>query len=99
MHPKLLFHFAILLATTSVALLAAGSARAQYGPFLTNSGAVNQSFAGVATAAPLSAGGALLWNPASMPGLERSELEAGATLLFPTSRLASSIPAGALGPG
>jgi long-chain fatty acid transport protein len=58
-----------------VALTAAGSARAQYGAVLSGTGAVNRSFGGVATAAPLSAGGALYWNPATMPGLGRSELE------------------------
>ena len=37
---------------------------AQYGPLLTGTGPVNRSMGGVATAAPVSAAGSLLWNPA-----------------------------------
>jgi len=54
---------------------------------------------GVGTAAPLSASGALFWNPATIPGLERSELEAGAELLFPHSQVTSSVSGNAFGPG
>jgi long-chain fatty acid transport protein len=81
------------------AAAAVDNARAQYGPVFAGTGAVNRSMAGVATAAPLSPGGALFWNPATIPGLERSELEAGAELVFPHTRLASGVGASALGPG
>jgi long-chain fatty acid transport protein len=74
-------------------------ASAQIGPFLSGTGAIDRSMGGAATAAPLSAAGALYWNPATMPGLGRSQLEAGAELLFPHTQASSQISAGALGPG
>jgi len=91
--------WAPLCLATLVVVTAAGSARAQYGVVLSGTGAVTRSFGGVATAAPLSPGGALYWNPATMPGLGRSELEADAELLFPHTAVASSVSPGALGPG
>jgi long-chain fatty acid transport protein len=54
---------------------------------------------GASTAAPLSPSGAIYWNPATLSGLQRSELEAGAELLFVNSRLDSRVPAGTFGPG
>jgi long-chain fatty acid transport protein len=55
--------------------------------------------AGAATAAPIDAAGAIMWNPATMSGLEHSEFEVGLELLLPTERLSSSIEPGALGGG
>jgi long-chain fatty acid transport protein len=59
--------------------------------------------AGVATAAPLSAAGALsgalYWIPATISGLDRSQLEVGAELLLVQTQVASHIDAGAPGPG
>jgi long-chain fatty acid transport protein len=66
---------------------------------LSGSGAVNRSMGGASTAAPLSPVGALFWNPATMTGLERSEVEFGLEVAFPHSRVATSVAAGALGPG
>src|ERR1700724_1691834 len=71
---------------------------AQEGIVLTGAGAVNRSMGGAATAAPIDATGALYWNPASITGLKRSEMEFGMELLFPHTTLSSSVPAGALGP-
>jgi long-chain fatty acid transport protein len=82
-----------------VAMVVASAARGQYGPVLAGTGAVNRSFGGVAVAAPLSSAGAMLWNPATLPGLKQSELEIGAELLFANTRLGSRVPAGALGAG
>lgn len=79
--------------------LAVGGARGQYGAILSGTGAVNRGFAGVATAAPISSAGALFWNPATLTGLPRSELEAGAELLFPHTTASSSVPANAFGAG
>lgn len=62
---------------------------AQFGPVMSAAGATNRSMGGASTAAPLSAGGALMWNPATLSGLERSELEVGAELVFPHASLAS----------
>src|SRR4051812_335277 len=78
--------------------LGASEVRAQYGAIVPGAGAINRSFAGVGTAAPLSVGGALYWNPATLSGLKRSELEAGAELVFPDTAVSSSIAPGAFGP-
>lgn len=66
-----------------VLALTATPVAAQFGPVLSGTGAVNRSMGGASTAAPLSAGGALFWNPATLSGLKRSELEVGVELLFP----------------
>lgn len=75
------------------------SAHAQFGVYLPGAGATNRSMAGASTAAPLSAAGALYWNPATISGLSRSELEAGAEMLFVNTSVASRFDAGVLGPG
>ena len=79
--------------------LFATPAEAQFGPVLSSAGPVNRSMGGTSTAAPLSASGALLWNPATLAGLKQSELDAGAELLFPHTSLYSSILAGSVAPG
>jgi long-chain fatty acid transport protein len=75
------------------------TASAQYGATISGVGATNRSMGGASTAAPLSAAGALYWNPATISGLPRTELEAGAELLFVQTALESSANASALGPG
>ncbi|MBY0528339.1 MAG: outer membrane protein transport protein [Gemmataceae bacterium] len=80
-------------------LLTASASHAQQGIVLSGVGPINRSMAGAATAAPIDACGALNWNPASIAGLERSELEFGLELLYPTTRLSSNVPANALGAG
>lgn len=62
-------------------------------------GAVNESMGGAATACPLDAAGAIQWNPASISGMEASEISFGMTLILPQSRLSSTIQRNALGPG
>ena len=52
--------------------------------------------AGVGMATAVDSIGSLYWNPASISGLERSELAFGIELLFPQSQLASTLPAGAI---
>ena len=79
-----------LLAGLSLGLFAV-PASAQFGPILSGTGPINRSMGGAATAAPLSASGALLWNPASLAGLDRSELDVGAELLVPHARVSSSV--------
>ncbi|MDA1229426.1 MAG: outer membrane protein transport protein [Planctomycetota bacterium] len=74
-------------------------ADAQFGPMISGTGAVNRSMGGASTAAPLAPGGALLWNPATLSGLEGSQIEIGAELLLPHSTLSSSVPANTFGPG
>ena len=70
--------------------LAAKPAAAQFGPMLSATGPVNRSMGGASTAAPLSASGALLWNPATLSGLDGPQLDVGAELLFPHTTLSSS---------
>jgi long-chain fatty acid transport protein len=55
--------------------------------------------AGVALATANDATGALYWNPATMSGLDSTQVALGVELLYPQSRLASSFAANALGPG
>ena len=76
--------------------LSATPVAAQYGPILSGTGPINRSMGGAATGSPLSASGALMWNPASLSGLKRSELDVGAELLFPQTSLSSSVGGGAL---
>ena len=76
----------------------AGAARAQ-GIALPGVGPVNRAMAGAATAAPLDAAGAILWNPATLGSLESSEVSLGLELLLPTESLSSAIRPGALGHG
>jgi long-chain fatty acid transport protein len=85
--------------TLAAVLAAAPAARAQQGISLAGSGAVNLSMAGASTAAPLDATGAMYWNPATLLGLDRSELDAGLVLIYPQTRISSGISPGALLPG
>jgi len=80
-------------------LLGQVSARAQIGDSLTGVGPINRSMGGAAVAAPIDAGGALFWNPASIAGLSDSEMEFGLELLDVRTSLSSRVAAGALGPG
>jgi long-chain fatty acid transport protein len=73
-------------------------ARAQYGLLFSGAGPVNRAMGGASVATAVDASGALFWNPATMSGLPSSELDFGAEFLWPRTRLASSVPAGALGP-
>src|SRR5262245_38282761 len=82
-----------------VLALAAPPAQAQIGILFTGAGPVNRSMGGASTAAPLDASGALYWNPASISGLAGSSIDFGVELLYPQTRLASSVPASAFGPG
>ena len=72
---------------------------AQAGLFLTGSGPVNRSMGGAAVAAPLDATGSLFWNPATSPFLDRSEIDVGLEIVYPQSRLASSVVPNSLGRG
>jgi long-chain fatty acid transport protein len=90
---------AMLFFAALISGITAPAAFAQYGPLIAGAGPVNRSMGGAATAAPISAGGALMWNAATLSGLEGSQLDVGAELLFPHSTLSSSVPANTFGPG
>jgi long-chain fatty acid transport protein len=85
----------------SVVALAATfhEARGELGTILTGAGPSSRSVGGAGTAAPWSASNTLYWNPATMTGYARSELEVAAELLFPHSRVTSQFSANAFGPG
>jgi long-chain fatty acid transport protein len=93
---KAVFRGIVCLMAGLVVGQSAKPAAAQYGPLLSGTGPINRSMGGAATGAPLSAAGALMWNPASLSGLSRSELDVGAELLFPHTSLSSSVGFGAL---
>jgi long-chain fatty acid transport protein len=80
------------------ACLGARPAAAQ-GLVLTSVGPVNRSMGGASTAAPLDATGALYWNPATLAGLPRSEIDFGLEILYTTSVVSSAVAPGAFGPG
>jgi long-chain fatty acid transport protein len=88
-----------LALTLAVLALGAVPARAQYGLLFSGSGPVNRGMGGVAVATGIDATGALYWNPATMSGLDGTQVAFGVELLYPQSRLASSFAANTLGPG
>ncbi|PHQ34128.1 OmpP1/FadL family transporter [Rhodopirellula bahusiensis] len=84
MYKKLISLAALLLASTS-----ATTAYSQ-GAYISASGPVNRSMGGASTAAPISALSAMYWNPASISGMEHSELEVGVDLLFTDHNVTST---------
>ncbi|WP_168218875.1 OmpP1/FadL family transporter [Limnoglobus roseus] len=80
-------------------ILASNVAVAQYGPIITASGPVNRSMGGVAVATPLSPSSATYWNPATLSGFDRSQVDFGAEMLLIDSSLASRFAANAFGAG
>jgi long-chain fatty acid transport protein len=87
---------ALALLTLSLKVVPAG---AQFGLLFSGNGAVNRSMGGVAQATAIDATGAVYWNPATISGLDSTQVALGVELLYPQSRLASTYAAGALGPG
>lgn len=87
------------LLTVLVLGVCTSTAFAQFGPVMSAAGPINRSMGGASTAAPLSAAGALMWNPATLSGLQRNELEVGAELIFPHASVSSFYPANTFGPG
>ncbi len=86
----------LFAAVLGAALLSgARPARAQ-GVVQNGIGPVNLSMGGASTAAPLDAIGTVLWNPATMGGLQRSEMELGVMIELPHSSLSSRIDLGGL---
>jgi long-chain fatty acid transport protein len=80
-------------------LVCAAPARAQSGIMLSGAGPVNRAMGGVAEATAIEASGALYWNPATISGLDRSQMSYGVELAYPHQTLASNVAAGSLGPG
>jgi long-chain fatty acid transport protein len=88
----------LALALITLALRAL-PAQAQFGLLFSGAGAVNRGMGGVGVATANDATGAVFWNPATMSGLDSTQVAFGVELLYPQSRLASSFAAGSLGPG
>lgn len=61
------------------------------GLYVSTAGPVNRSLGGASTAAPVDALGALYWNPATISGLQGSELAFSSDLLFTNHELSSSV--------
>src|SRR4051812_20320484 len=79
-----------LLAVIGLLVMFAGSVSAQ-GTYLSAAGPVNRGMGGASTAAPIDALGAIYWNPATISGLDCSQLEAGLDLLYSNQSVASSV--------
>lgn len=94
--PSVLLTRALIVSALVFSLSAWGFAQ---GIALDGAGPINRAMGGAATAAPIDSIGALLWNPASISGLPRSEIAFGLELILPTENVSSSIASGALGPG
>lgn len=79
-----------------VALIAAlvlpSVATAQPGLYLPGNGAVQGGMAGVSSATPLDAIGALYWNPAAIGRLDHNEVSIGGAFLDPDIHISSSLP-------
>ncbi|QDU23904.1 OmpP1/FadL family transporter [Urbifossiella limnaea] len=76
-------------------LLAAApaTANAQPGVYLPGAGATHAGMAGVSTATPIDAIGALYWNPAAIGRLGRNEASIGGAFVYPEIYVSSSRPA------
>jgi len=84
--------------TIFVIVSSSAPAWAQFGLAVAGVGPINRSMGGAAVAAPIDAAGALFWNPATIGGLERSEMVFGTELLIPRTTITSRVGAGMLGP-
>lgn len=78
------------LAFCCLAFLSVSDVIAQ-GIALRGVGSVNESMAGAGTAAPLSAAGAIHWNPASLADFDHNQAEMGLGLILPDSRVESTV--------
>jgi long-chain fatty acid transport protein len=85
--------------TLPIFLLSYSFAIAQSGHVLNGVGPVDEALSGAGMAYPQEAAAALNWNPASITGFQTSEVSVNLQLLFPTTTIASSLNAGAFGPG
>lgn len=65
---------------------------AQPGVYLPGAGAVHAGMAGVSTATPMDALGALYWNPAAIGRLGRNEASIGGSFIYPELSVTSSRP-------
>ena len=83
---KRLLSLVAMLLVTSMANLTYSQ-----GVYISSAGPVNRSMGGASTAAPISALSAMYWNPASISGMENTELEVGVDLLFAEHNVTSTV--------
>ncbi|MDR3233896.1 MAG: outer membrane protein transport protein [Planctomycetaceae bacterium] len=80
-------HNILLTSAVFVILIPFGYAQ---GVMLRGVGAANEGVGSVATAMPISAGGAINWNPASISAFEKNVIEFGAELIQPHTRASTA---------
>ena len=80
------------VAALVAALALPAIAHAQPGLYLPGNGAVQGGMAGVSTATPLDAIGALYWNPAAIGRLGHNEVSIGGAFIYPDISVSSSVP-------
>ncbi len=93
------YRLLLLIIVTLFVSCVTNSVQAQTGHILDAVGPVNQSMGGAGTAMPLEAMGALHWNPASITGLKRSEIDFSFQIFASQTKLSSSVQPGAFGGG
>ena len=89
---------ALSLLTAIMVAVVTTSASAQ-GVYMPSVGPINQSIGGAAVAAPIDSAGALYWNPATISGLQSSEVEFGLGLVLPSTTVSSSVAPNSFGVG
>ena len=82
--------FAIVLATSFAMALSVTTLNAQ-GISLRGVGSINESMAGAGTALPLSAAGAIHWNPASIAEFDSHQAEMGLSMIYADARVESTV--------
>lgn len=82
--------YLFVVGITAIVVITPRTSSAQ-GVIISAGGPVHRAMGGASTAAPTSAISALYWNPATISGLEHSELEVGFDVLFTEHSVASSI--------
>lgn len=80
---------ATVLLTCMLALASKSFGQGAYAPAV---GAINRSMGSAAVAAPLDGIGAINWNPASLSGLQSSEMSFSIELLIPNIEVSSFVP-------
>lgn len=86
-------HLKFLFSISFILLFVCVSQSLAQGVMFRGAGAVNQSMGGAATAAPLSAGGALYWNPATMSQFYGTSIDIDLGIAMPESSISSTLPA------
>ena len=84
------FISATLLVLSLLGMIAPNSSLGQ-GSYVSSAGPIHRGMGGASTAAPMSALGAMYWNPATISGLYHSELEVGLDFLSTEHRVSSTI--------